>query len=81
MGKIYVSRDAQGRIDGVFGNYQHGYATEPLDDQSAEVLAFMADTSIYRRAGSARRARRFARALDRDPLAALIERARQETKP
>ena len=81
MGIVYVSRDAAGRIDGIFANRQHGYATEALDDQSAEVRAFLADTSVYRRAGAARQARRFARQLDRDPLAALVERAKADTRP
>ncbi|HYN38022.1 MAG TPA: hypothetical protein VES39_02100 [Rhodospirillales bacterium] len=81
MATVYVSRDGLGRISGVFANAQHGYATEASDDQTAEVRAFLADTSIYRRAGAARRARRFHRALDRDPLAALVERARQESTP
>ena len=78
MAIVYVSRDPLGRIDGVYANYQHGYATEAIDDQTLEVRAFLADTSIYRRAGTARRARRFTRALARDPLLALVERAKQE---
>lgn len=80
---VYVSRDRLGRLAGVFANAQPGYASEAIDAQSAEVQAFLnpPDTSIYRRAGTARSARRFHRALDRDPIAALIERARQESKP
>ena len=51
MATVYVSRDGRGRISGVYANAQPGYATEALDDQTAEVRAFLADTSIYRRAG------------------------------
>ena len=79
MAIVYFSRDGLGRISGVFANAQHGYATEAIEDQTPEVRAFLADTSIHRRAGTARRARRFHRALDRDPIAALVERAKEET--
>lgn len=83
MATVYVSRDAAGRITGVYLNPQPGYATEALDDSSPEVQAVLnpADLSIYRRAGTGRRARRFARALDRDPLAALVSRAKSAVRP
>ena len=81
MAIVYVSRDGRGRITGVFANEQHGYATEAIDDQTPEVRAFVADTSIYRRAGAARLARQFRRRLARDPLAALVERAKADTTP
>ena len=81
MAIVYVSRDARGRISGVFANAQHGYATEAIDDQTPEVRAFVADASIYRRAGGARLARQFRRRLERDPVAALIERAKADTTP
>ena len=81
MTTVHVSRDARGRITGVYLNEQPGYATEALDDQAAEVRAFLADASIYRRAGGARLARQFRRRLARDPLAALVERAKADTTP
>jgi hypothetical protein len=37
MATVYVSRDALGRIDGVFRNRQPGYATEAIDEAAAEV--------------------------------------------
>jgi hypothetical protein len=82
MANVYVSRDDLGRIDGVFRNRQPGFATEAIDEDAAEVRAFLnpADLSIYRRAGSGRRARQFAAALEKDPLGALIERAKAETR-
>ena len=70
MGIVYVSRDGLGRISGFFANAQHGYATLAIDDQTLEVRAFVADTSIYRRAGAARLARQFRRRLARDPARA-----------
>jgi hypothetical protein len=81
MANVYVSRDGLGRIDGVYHNRQPGFATEVLDEDAAEVQAFLhsADLSIYRRAGTARRARQFAEALEKDPLAALVERAKEES--
>jgi hypothetical protein len=81
MATVYVSRDGLGRISGVYLNPQPGFATEALDDAAAEVRAVLADTSIYRRAGTGRRARRFARALDQDPLKALVARAKSGTRP
>ncbi|HYN38132.1 MAG TPA: hypothetical protein VES39_02660 [Rhodospirillales bacterium] len=81
MGIVYVSRDGLGRISGVFANAQHGYATEAIDDQTLEVRAFLADTSIYRRAGAARLKRQFRRRLARDPVEALVARAKADTAP
>ena len=81
MATVYVSRDAQGRITGVYLNEQPGFATEAIDDQAAEVRAFVADAWIYRRAGAARLKRQFRRRLERDPVEALVERAKADTTP
>ena len=81
MATVYVSRDGLGRISGVFANAQHGYATEAIVDQAAEVRAFVADASIYRRAGAARLKRQFRRRLERDPVEALVARAKADTTP
>jgi len=83
MATVYVSRDGLGRISGVYLNPQPGFATEALDDAAAEVRAVLdpPDFSIYRRAGTGRRRRRFARALDQDPLEALVARAKSGTRP
>jgi hypothetical protein len=42
---IYVSRDAQNNINGVYLNKQDN-ATEQIDDQSAQVLAYKASLVI-----------------------------------
>ncbi len=80
MTTVYLSRDAAGAITGVYAEVKPGLAEEPADDASAEVQAYLypPDLSIYRRAGAGRRARRFAQALDRDPLSALVDRAKSE---
>ncbi|MBL8659777.1 MAG: hypothetical protein JNM75_08485 [Rhodospirillales bacterium] len=80
MTTVYLQRDAAGRIAGVYAKPWPGIAEEPADDASAEVQAYLhpPDLSIYRRAGSGRRARRFAQGLDRDPVEALVQRAKGE---
>jgi hypothetical protein len=82
MGIVYVQRDGLGRIDGVYANPQAGYAEEGIDQESAEVQAFLhpPDTSIRGRCAEAYRARRFARALERDPVGALVDRAKTESR-
>lgn len=79
---VYVSRDALGRITGVYARRQPGRAEEPLVDSDAEVRRFVdpADTSIHRRAGAGRRARQFAAALERDPLEALVTQAKETSR-
>lgn len=83
MGIIYAQRDALGRISGTYANPQPGYAEEAVDEESAEVQAFLnpPDLSIYRRAEVARQERRFRARLRIDPVGALVERAKSDATP
>ena len=82
MATVYLSRDPAGRITGVYAKAWPGVAEEAADDANADVQAYLhpPDLSIYRRAGTGRRARQLARALDRDPVAALSERATAQAR-
>lgn len=40
---VYVQRDADHKVQGVYSNLQPGYAEEALDDSDAEVTSFFAN--------------------------------------